>query len=239
MYLFVMMSIGACSDKAEDMQITSSDTGNTVLSESTPADSTSEPAGESESSPTSDPSTDSDTAEAEEDLTTREGWVLIWQDEFTASTIDTSKWEFEVNGQGGGNNELQYYTDRAENVFIEDNALVIEAREESYTGEDGTRDYTSARLRTINQGDWTYGRMEARIKLPQGQGIWPAFWMLPTDWVYGGWAASHRPDVALGASASIPLVGRKWRRTTRVCKWYVLTPVPYKVGYVCMGSVAF
>lgn len=124
-----------------------------------------------------------------------DGWQLVWYDAFDGPDIDASKWAFEVNGQGGGNNELQYYTDRPENARIEDGALVIEARQESFSGPDGTRAYTSARLRTLNQGDWLYGRIEARMRLPTGQGLWPAFWMLPTDWVYGGWAASGEIDI--------------------------------------------
>jgi beta-glucanase (GH16 family) len=123
------------------------------------------------------------------------GWTLVWQDEFDGPNIDMSKWSHEVNGSGGGNNELQYYTARTNNSFIENGNLVIQALEESYTGPDGQRDYTSARLRTLNKGDWTYGRFEARMKLPYGQGLWPAFWMLPTDWVYGGWAASGEIDI--------------------------------------------
>ncbi|WP_148717076.1 carbohydrate-binding protein [Chitinolyticbacter meiyuanensis] len=123
------------------------------------------------------------------------GWRLVWNDEFNGSSIDGSKWGFEVNAQGGGNNELQYYTSRAENARIENGKLVIEARRENYTGSEGTRQYTSARLRTLGKGDWTYGRFEARMKLPYGQGLWPAFWMLPTDWVYGGWAASGEIDI--------------------------------------------
>lgn len=123
------------------------------------------------------------------------GWTLVWSDEFEGSNIDMSKWSYEVNGSGGGNNELQYYTARTNNSFIENGTLVIQALEENYTGPDGTRNYTSARMRTLNKGDWTYGRFEARMKLPYGQGLWPAFWMLPTDWVYGGWAASGEIDI--------------------------------------------
>ena len=124
-----------------------------------------------------------------------DGWTLVWSDEFNDTNIDLDKWSFEVNGTGGGNNELQYYTDRSDNARIENGSLIIEAREESYTGADGTRNYTSARLRTLGKGDWLYGRMEARIRIPQGQGIWPAFWMLPSAWVYGGWAASGEIDI--------------------------------------------
>ena len=157
-----------------------------------------EPENAPEAQPSSEPApepTQEDTAVEVEPDAEREGWVLVWRDEFSGNEIDTAKWGFEINGQGGGNNELQYYTDRSDNARIEDGSLVIEARSETYTGSDGTRYYTSARLRTANKGDWTYGRIEARIQLPFGQGIWPAFWMLPTDWVYGGWAASGEIDI--------------------------------------------
>jgi beta-glucanase (GH16 family) len=122
-------------------------------------------------------------------------WNLIWSDEFDGTNIDLTKWEHEVNGEGGGNNELQYYTDRELNSLIDDGKLVIRALKENYTGPDGTREYTSARLRTMHRGDWKYGRFEIRAKLPIGQGLWPAIWMLPTDWVYGGWAASGEIDI--------------------------------------------
>lgn len=121
----------------------------------------------------------------------RPGWELVWQDEFEGSEIDMDKWSFEVDGRGGGNNELQYYTDKPENAFIEDGKLVIEAREERYIG----HDYTSARMRTLGKGDWQYGRFEARIKLPTGRGMWPAFWMLPSEWRYGGWPSSGEIDI--------------------------------------------
>lgn len=124
-----------------------------------------------------------------------EGWDLVWHDEFSASQIDETKWSFEVNGQGGGNNELQYYTDRSDNASIDSGSLVIQALRENYTGPDGTRQYTSARLRTLNKGDFLYGRVDVRAKLPEGRGLWPAVWMLPTDWVYGGWAASGEIDL--------------------------------------------
>ena len=124
-----------------------------------------------------------------------EGYELVWNDEFEGEAIDLSKWEFEVNAQGGGNNELQYYTSRSENAFINDDKLVIQALAGTYTSEGITRDYTSARMRTKFKGDWLYGWFEVRAKLPVGQGLWPAIWMLPTDWEYGGWAASGEIDI--------------------------------------------
>ena len=123
------------------------------------------------------------------------GWKLVWNNEFNGKEIDESKWSFEVNAEGGGNNELQYYTDRSNNAYVKDGLLHIQALEETFTGPEGTREYTSARMRTMNQGDWKYGRFEVRAKLPTGKGLWPAIWMMPTDNLYGTWAASGEIDI--------------------------------------------
>ncbi len=132
------------------------------------------------------------------------GWQLVWEDNFDGNEIDTTKWSFEENCWGGGNNEQQCYTDRDENSWVANGVLTIKAQRETFTGPDNpngdisneaTLPYTSARLRTLNKGDWTYGRFEIRAKLPSGQGTWPAIWMLPTDYVFGGWAASGEIDI--------------------------------------------
>ena len=131
-------------------------------------------------------------------------WHLVWEDEFTGTSLNASHWSYQTGDGGWGNNELQFYRDGTNNLTVNGGTLKITAREESYMG----ADYTSARIRTINKGDWTHGKMEARIKLPIGQGIWPACWMLPTDNVYGGWPHSgeidimeylgHQPNIAHG-----------------------------------------
>jgi beta-glucanase (GH16 family) len=124
-----------------------------------------------------------------------QNWQLVWSDEFNGAAVDQSKWEFQLGDgttygiPGWGNNELQWY--RQENAVIENGFLIITAKRESFAG----FAYTSTRLRTRNKGDWKYGRVEMRAKLPFGKGIWPAFWMLPTDNVYGGWAASGEIDI--------------------------------------------
>ena len=135
--------------------------------------------------------TNPDSTNPGQTITPPPGYKLVWDDEFNSSTLDTSKWNYEVNGDGGGNNELQYYTSYPENCFIKDSCLVIQALKKNYLG----KDYTSARLNSNNKGDWKYGRFEVRAKLPYGQGLWPAIWMLPTDWVYGGWPASGEIDI--------------------------------------------
>jgi beta-glucanase (GH16 family) len=121
------------------------------------------------------------------------GWELVWSDEFDGESVDRSKWEFEVNANGGGNRELQYYV--TNNVRVQDGLLTIEARQERYAGREGTREYTSSRIRTRRKGDWLNGRFDIRAKLPQGKGIWPAIWMLPTDERYGGWPHSGEIDI--------------------------------------------
>jgi len=123
------------------------------------------------------------------------GYQLVWSDEFEGTEIDLNKWEHEVNASGGGNNELQYYTARPENSYVQDGMLHIVAQQEEYTSEGITRYYTSARMRTSKKGDWTYCRVDVRAKIPFGQGMWPAIWMLPTDWEYGGWPNSGEIDI--------------------------------------------
>ncbi|GAA0858599.1 hypothetical protein GCM10009114_28810 [Aliiglaciecola litoralis] len=119
-------------------------------------------------------------------------WVMVWNDEFDGSSIDSSKWTHEVDCDGGGNNEKQCYSDSEENSFLADGKLNIVAK----PAEEGAEQpYTSARLKTRYKGDWTYGRFEMRAKLPSGQGSWPAFWMMPTDEVYGSWPRSGEIDI--------------------------------------------
>jgi beta-glucanase (GH16 family) len=117
---------------------------------------------------------------------------LIWAEEFDYTGIpDPAKWNRETGGGGWGNNELQYYTDSETNAYVENGVLTITAREEQVGG----RDYTSARITTQNKFDFKYGRIEARIKLPYGQGMWPAFWMLGANFNQVGWPACGEIDI--------------------------------------------
>lgn len=114
---------------------------------------------------------------------------LYWGDEFNyPGTPDSTKWSYDLGGEGWGNNELQRYTNDPRNVRVENGNLIIEAHKDSSS-------YTSARLISKDKGDWLYGRMEVRAKLPKGNGTWPAIWMLPTDWKYGDWPASGEIDI--------------------------------------------
>lgn len=135
----------------------------------------------------------------------QEGYTLIWSDEFDGDSLDTTKWSCQI-GTGTsegltdwGNQELEYYTDREENVRVENGELVITAiKEEERVG---GKMFTSARIRTMtDEGEvlfsTKYGRVEARIKLPEGEGLWPAFWMLPVDdSIYNEWASSGEIDI--------------------------------------------
>lgn len=122
---------------------------------------------------------------------TNHEWTLIWQDEFDGPKIDRTRWQLDVGYTGAANAELEIYTDRPENAYIENNCLVIAAREEAYQN----YRYTSARLKTHGLHSWTYGRLEARIKIPTGQGIWPAFWMLGDDVKALGWPECGEIDI--------------------------------------------
>ncbi len=103
-----------------------------------------------------------------------EGWELVWSDEFDGDEVNLENWTYDIGGWGWGNGEVQYYTDRTDNARLENGMLTIEARQEKF--EDSF--YTSARLKTQGLQEFQYGRIEARIKVPSGKGMWPAFWML-------------------------------------------------------------
>ena len=120
---------------------------------------------------------------------------LVWADEFDGTSLNLDNWSYQIgdgcdiNLCGWGNSELQSY--QQANAVVENGELNITARQENA----GNSRYTSARIRTINKLDFTFGRIEARIKLPSGGGLWPAFWMLSTDEVYGFWPQSGEIDI--------------------------------------------
>ena len=124
-------------------------------------------------------------------------WKLVWSDEFNGSGLpDTTKWGYDLgdgcpNNCGWGNNELQYYMANRQNARVDNGTLIIEARKEQTR----SKKYSSARMVSKNKGDWKYGKFEIRAKLPSGRGVWPAIWMLSTDWKYGGWPESGEIDI--------------------------------------------
>ena len=127
--------------------------------------------------------------------TTYPGYTLAWADEFNGSSLNATDWSFE-NGDGcpgicgWGNNELEYYTDRPDNLFFQDGKLIIEAKKETFGG----KNYTSSKILTRGKKLFKFGRFDIRAKLPKGKGIWPAFWFLPQDNLYGGWPTSGELD---------------------------------------------
>jgi len=137
------------------------------------------------------------------------GWQLVWSDEFNGpngSLPDARKWTYDLGGSGWGNKELESYTSRPVNIQQKNGNLVITARRENYTGKDGIpRHYTSARIRTQGLFAQAYGRFEARMKLPTGQGIWPAFWLLGANVKHAGWPSCGEIDImeTIGAPATM------------------------------------
>ncbi|NWF70587.1 MAG: glycoside hydrolase family 16 protein [Chloroflexi bacterium] len=138
-------------------------------------------------------------------MTTSPNWQLVWHDEFDGAQgtpPDPQKWECEIGGHGWGNQEWQYYTAETANVALDGTgALAITARSATPAQSQtlpcwyGDCRYTSARLLTRQRFEFTYGRAEARLKLPYGQGIWPAFWMLGADIATIGWPDCGEIDI--------------------------------------------
>lgn len=137
---------------------------------------------------------------------TNKNWNLVWEDNFDGDSLNLENWNYETHEPGWVNNELQEYTDSTDNIYVKDGELVLKAIKDET--EDGVK-YTSGKVTTQNKRDYKYGRFEARLKVPEGQGLWPAFWMMPTDEnLYGSWprcgeidimeVLGHEPEKAYG-----------------------------------------
>lgn len=118
-------------------------------------------------------------------------WTLVWSDDFNGTSINGYNWTFETGGSGWGNSELENYTNRPVNATVSKGNLLIIAKKESYGG----NSYTSARMNTLGQHSWTYGKVEARMKVPIGKGLWPAFWMLGDNISTIGWPKCGEIDI--------------------------------------------
>ncbi|WP_152445641.1 carbohydrate binding domain-containing protein [Bacillus sp. THAF10] len=161
-------------------------------------------------------------------------WQLVWEDHFEGSELDQSKWSHDTgNGfvqpdgnyvPGWGNEELQYYQE--ENVKVEGGNLILTGKNETASDQYGTYDYTSGKVHTKGKFNQKYGKFEAKIKLPAGQGYWPAFWMMPEEDKYGGWAASGEIDIMEAAGEDVNKVGgaihygSQWPNNTYTAKDY-------------------
>ena len=128
---------------------------------------------------------------AEENKTlSKDGLTLVWSDEFNSGSVpSTSDWSYEIWNPGYVNNEKQYYVQNADNAYVSDGTLKIKALKDS------SGKWTSARINTYGHHSFTYGYIEARIKMPAGNGVWPAFWMMPENSAYGTWPASGELDI--------------------------------------------
>ena len=174
MVLASIMALAACGDGDGSAGQASGESSVTPTA-AAPAETTTTTAPPSTTTTTLPPTTTTTIAAPEPiPIEPPEGMELVWNDEFDGDTIEPGNWTYDIGGWGWGNGEAQYYTDRTENARVRNGLLVIEARferfEESY--------YTSARLKTEDLREFQYGYFEARIKVPSGQGMWPAFWML-------------------------------------------------------------
>jgi beta-glucanase (GH16 family) len=123
--------------------------------------------------------------------TARPGWRLVWHDEFDTAVGPDWVYEVGTGTNGWGNNEDEYYTSRRENVRVEQGMLVVEARRERYEA----KEFTSARLKTEGRKAFRYGRVEARMQIPRGEGVWPAFWMLGADIHTAHWPQAGEIDI--------------------------------------------
>ena len=129
---------------------------------------------------------------AKQEMYIPEGYELIWSDEFDGASLNTANWTPEYGGHGWGNNELQFYTGRKENVDVQDGKLVMTAVKEDFNG----APVTSARLITLGKFEFKYGYVVASIKLPKtAEGLWPAFWMMGNDIKSIGWPNCGETDI--------------------------------------------
>jgi beta-glucanase (GH16 family) len=154
-------------------------------------------------------------------------WVHVWGDEFDSSDLDYTKWEKEENNYGGGNFERQAYRTDSKYCVVKDGLLNINVYRDAHTTSDGkTQPYSSARIRSQKRGEWQFGRFDIRAKMPQGEGIWPAVWMLPTESKYGGWAAGGEIDIIESRGSAVHETtgalhfGGPWPRNTYLAHAY-------------------
>lgn len=133
-------------------------------------------------------------------------WKLIWSDEFSNIAINSKNWTYDLGGDGWGNGELQCYTNRSENARVENGNLVIEAIKEDFEG----ANYTSARLKTMGLKSWTYGKIEARIKVPTNRGTWSAFWMLGENYATVGHPKCGEIDIMEHVNNESQIEGSMW-----------------------------
>lgn len=158
------------------------------------------------------------------------GYDRSWADEFSGSAIDLTSWGYDIGGGGWGNNELEYYTDRADNSYLNNGYLVLEAKKENFNG----RNYTSARMLSKGKRSFTFGRIDIRAKLPFGQGVWPALWMLGENIGQVNWPACGEIDI-------MEVLGHETTKLYGTAHWGPLgaTASTYKTGSYTLTQSSF
>jgi len=138
------------------------------------------------------------------------GKTLVWAEEFDGSSLSSSSWNYETGATGWGNNELQFYRNDPSNVRVDNGRMIITARKEQFGG----AEYTSARVTTKGKREFQYGRIDIRAKLPKGQGLWPALWMLGANISQVGWPACGETDI-------MELIGHQAHKVHGTAHWGV------------------
>ena len=158
------------------------------------------------------------------------GYNLVWADEFNGSELDMGSWSYNVGrGNGGwGNNESQYYTEGTNNCVVKDGRLIITAKRENVAN----AEYSSARIVTQGKKEFQYGRIDMRAKLPKGQGIWPALWMLGSNITSAGWPACGEIDI-------MELVGHIPNTVYGTAHWGSSFPSTYRTGQISLPAGEF
>ena len=151
--------------------------------------------------------------------TTYPGYSLVWAEEFDGAALNSANWNYETGATGWGNNELQFYRNDPGNVRVENGRMIITARKEQFGG----AEYTSARVTTKGKKEFQYGRIDIRAKLPKGQGIWPALWMLGANIGQVGWPACGETDI-------MELIGHQPNKVHGTAHWGAAPPSTYRTG---------
>lgn len=159
---------------------------------------------------------------ANDTSTDKDGYKLVWCDEFNGTTLDKNTWNIEINGNGNGNEELQYYTDKADNISLGKepksgaHCLIITAKREDYKG----KNFTSGRINTADKVIFTRGKIESRIKFPKtANGLWPAFWLLGNDYSQVGWPRCGEIDILEMGNAEGIEHGTQDKFFNGACHW--------------------
>ncbi len=151
--------------------------------------------------------------------TTYPGYSLVWAEEFDGAALNSANWNYETGATGWGNNELQFYRNDPGNVRVENGRMIITARKEQFGG----AEYTSARVTTKGKKEFQYGRIDIRAKLPKGQGIWPALWMLGANISQVGWPTCGETDI-------MELIGHQPNKVHGTAHWGTTPPSTYRTG---------